>query len=47
MSQWAHHPWNMESHEAALACLVVMAAQPVERKNLEKGALVLCGRLLS
>jgi hypothetical protein len=46
MSQWAQHPWNLESPEAAPAWPFAMAAQQPSRKKLEEGAPVLCGRHL-
>jgi hypothetical protein len=46
-SQWAHHPWNLESPEAAPTWPVAMVAQGAKQEKLEEGAPVLCGRLLS
>jgi hypothetical protein len=33
MSQWAHHPWNLESPKAAPAWPVTMAAQPAKQEE--------------
>jgi hypothetical protein len=44
MSQWALHPRNLESPEAASAWPVAVAAQPAKQEE-PRG--VLCGRLLS
>jgi hypothetical protein len=34
MSQWAQHPWNLESPEAAPAWPVAMAAQPAKQEEV-------------
>jgi hypothetical protein len=47
MSQLDHHPWNLESTEAAPVWSVALPSCQPSKKNLEEGAPVLCRSLLS